>query len=453
MMPISTGSPTPAAHGNRVGAPLSTTGSGTTGFSALLGAAVDAVASPGTAPDAGMEHVSTSVSPAHTLLHAPAHADAKSPARSAATADSGDDPRNDDTSETLSAPAGSVATAATGSLDDTDVARRDDTADLPAGEDADASIDTAQAQQAVDAMLSWLQAAAAASAATPAHDDSRDAVATRNDAADGQATVDASASLSAPSAPPEPDPLMQDRPTDTNSTAGTIDMRQRALAHQAAQASAVADQPPRHTSVVAAEHTLAETQHGGNATALNSAGAEILPVPLLQASAGAATTAASVTPSAAAPVQPPLHMPALFGSDGWSQAFGQQVLWSARQQLQSASLTLNPPQLGPVRIALQLTDKRASAQFSSHQAEVRQAIEQALPQLKELFASAGLELQQASVDSGQSRQQDRPGGSFGAAGSSGPAGWSAPSSGEEEARIDSVRARPAIVQRLLDTYA
>ena len=81
-------------------------------------------------------------------------------------------------------------------------------------------------------------------------------------------------------------------------------------------------------------------------------------------------------------------------------AFGQQMVWLAKNEQQIASITMNPPELGPVRITLSLTDGQASAAFVSHQPEVRQAIQDAVPRLKEMFADAGLQLQQASVDSG-----------------------------------------------------
>lgn len=103
------------------------------------------------------------------------------------------------------------------------------------------------------------------------------------------------------------------------------------------------------------------------------------------------------------PVAPALHSPA------WQQAFGEQVLWSARAELQSASLTLNPPELGPVSVELSLSDGQASASFSSQQPDVRKAIEDALPMLKQMFADAGLQLQYANVGSGQRQPgQDPP---------------------------------------------
>ena len=112
--------------------------------------------------------------------------------------------------------------------------------------------------------------------------------------------------------------------------------------------------------------------------------------------------AAAVTELPAAQVV--RHVSAPLSSARWEQALGEQLLWVAQKDLQTASLTLNPPELGPVRIELQLNDTQAVANFSSQQPEVRKAIEDALPALKTLFADAGLQLQQANVGSGDAGQ-------------------------------------------------
>lgn len=104
---------------------------------------------------------------------------------------------------------------------------------------------------------------------------------------------------------------------------------------------------------------------------------------------------------AEAHVQTPLHQ------TGWEQAIGQRVLWMAQDQLQSASLTLNPPHLGPVQITLQLDAQQANVQFVSAHAEVRQALQEALPVLRDLLGQAGIQLGQADVSSRQSRQGEQ----------------------------------------------
>ena len=110
---------------------------------------------------------------------------------------------------------------------------------------------------------------------------------------------------------------------------------------------------------------------------------------------------------AAAPVQHQILTG--FGNRGWDQAVSQRVLWLAQDQLQQASLTLNPPHLGPVQVTVQIDNQQAMVQFVSNQPEVRQALQDAMPVLREMFGQAGITLGQADVssrnpDQGQARQ-------------------------------------------------
>lgn len=89
----------------------------------------------------------------------------------------------------------------------------------------------------------------------------------------------------------------------------------------------------------------------------------------------------------------------------WSSDFAQKVVWLVKNDKQSAQLTLNPPQMGPIEISLNVDKGNASATFISANAEVRDAIETAMPRLREMFASAGIQLGQTNVSSESFRQQ------------------------------------------------
>jgi flagellar hook-length control protein FliK len=89
----------------------------------------------------------------------------------------------------------------------------------------------------------------------------------------------------------------------------------------------------------------------------------------------------------------------------WSADFAQKIVWLATSDKQSAQLTLNPPHMGPIEISLNIDKSNASASFVSANAEVRDAIEMALPRLREMFASAGIELGQTNVSAESFRQQ------------------------------------------------
>lgn len=117
---------------------------------------------------------------------------------------------------------------------------------------------------------------------------------------------------------------------------------------------------------------------------------------LQSASAAAAAAAAPLTPAAAAAK----HLAPPVGTTAWDQALAQRVTWMVAGVEQSASLTLNPPELGPLQVILNLSQAQAEATFIASQPEVRQALEAALPKLREMLGNAGIELGQASVSSG-----------------------------------------------------
>lgn len=93
------------------------------------------------------------------------------------------------------------------------------------------------------------------------------------------------------------------------------------------------------------------------------------------------------------------------GTPAWDQALGQKVVWMVAGEQQSASLTLNPPDLGPLQVVLNVTNSQANATFIAAQPEVRQALEAALPKLRDMLGEAGIQLGQASVNSGNPNQQ------------------------------------------------
>ena len=89
----------------------------------------------------------------------------------------------------------------------------------------------------------------------------------------------------------------------------------------------------------------------------------------------------------------------------WASEFGQKVVWLASADKQSAQLTLNPAELGPIEISLSMDKGNATVSFASANAEVRDSIETAMPRLREMFASAGIELGQTNVGAESFRQQ------------------------------------------------
>ena len=94
-------------------------------------------------------------------------------------------------------------------------------------------------------------------------------------------------------------------------------------------------------------------------------------------------------------IQPTIQSP--LGQQGWDQEFGEQVAWMTRNSLHTAELRLNPRHLGPVEVRIQINQDQAEIVFSSQHSVVREAIEAALPKLRETFMAQQIELRDVNV--------------------------------------------------------
>ncbi|MDV7400242.1 flagellar hook-length control protein FliK, partial [Arthrospira platensis SPKY1] len=85
---------------------------------------------------------------------------------------------------------------------------------------------------------------------------------------------------------------------------------------------------------------------------------------------------------------------------------GRQLHWMIDNQLHEAKISVSPPHLGPLEVRVSLHQNQASVMFFSHEAAVREALESAIPRLRELLEGQGLNLNQAQVsDQSLARQQ------------------------------------------------
>ncbi|MOA09316.1 Flagellar hook-length control protein [compost metagenome] len=91
-------------------------------------------------------------------------------------------------------------------------------------------------------------------------------------------------------------------------------------------------------------------------------------------------------------------------SRDWQAGLGQQLIGLHQRGEQHIELHLHPAELGPLSVSLKLTELGAQAQFLSTHPQVRAAVEQAIPQLREALATQGISLGETSVG-GQSQPQ------------------------------------------------
>jgi hypothetical protein len=135
----------------------------------------------------------------------------------------------------------------------------------------------------------------------------------------------------------------------------------------------------------------------------------------------------------------PVHIPV--GTPGWSEEIGTRLTMMVEQGKHTASLRLSPEHLGPLEIQISMNDDQASVYFGAANADTRAALENALPKLREMFASQGLSLADAGVHREPPRQQSNP------AAPSPSSGNFAAESGEQSVAAAQVRLG------LLDAYA
>jgi flagellar hook-length control protein FliK len=206
--------------------------------------------------------------------------------------------------------------------------------------------------------------------------------------------IDASVADS-PASPPviPPDAAEEDAPVPTLPF-------DDALAARTGKAAKIADPVPV-LSETDAEASQANSSRSSNS--VNPPNATNLANP-----ANSTNSIPSALPTSTAPVNvnatEVAEVRTVLGNAAWPEDFGQKIVWLAKNDRQSAQITLNPPALGPIEVSLNLDKGNANAVFVSANSEVRESIEMAFPRLREMFAAAGIELGQAQVSAESFRQ-------------------------------------------------
>jgi len=158
-------------------------------------------------------------------------------------------------------------------------------------------------------------------------------------------------------------------------------------------------------------------------------------------------TPAATQGSAAIPTPAVVNTPVT--SPAWPQQLGQQLVqFAQRGGDQLVQMQLHPAELGPLSISLKMGEQGAQAHFLSSHAQVRQVIEQAIPQLREALAEQGITLGETSVgeqressDQGLAQQQSGAGGQPGIDG------------GEEDSSLVPTQRAPVALDGRVDLYA
>lgn len=216
-----------------------------------------------------------------------------------------------------------------------------------------------------------------------------------------------------------------------------------------ASATAGLPAPTAASGRARAEESSTERNHDSFARHLAAAAAPDKPTPYndglpsLPMLLATAPTNASI---ASTPMQTEVHLPAAPGSADFGPQLGAQISTFVRGGIEHARLHLNPAEMGPVSVQIQLDGQTALVHLSAENAHTRQALEQALPLLAGSLREAGLTLSGGGVF-----EQPRQGSGAQADGNAGAAGQRGRgderSDERSDGRNDVLRADPAPARR------
>lgn len=137
-------------------------------------------------------------------------------------------------------------------------------------------------------------------------------------------------------------------------------------------------------------------------------------------------------------------VPVTVGSPQWSQAVGDKVLWLAAQNVSAAEIRLDPPELGPMQVKVSVNQDQASVTFISPHPAVREALDQQLNRLREMFSEQGLNLVNVDVSDKSFAQQERE---------QEESAKNSANAGLDEEELAPVAITQAVSMRLVDHYA
>ncbi|MEN3111739.1 flagellar hook-length control protein FliK [Uliginosibacterium paludis] len=122
------------------------------------------------------------------------------------------------------------------------------------------------------------------------------------------------------------------------------------------------------------------------------------------AATGTSHAAVTETPNQSAAPLPRHEVTTPVSSRNWADDVSQKVSWVATRDNGRAELVLNPAHLGRIEVSINLNGEHATAAFVAANATAREALQDAMPRLREVLAQSGIQLGQTSVDAGTSGQ-------------------------------------------------
>lgn len=101
-----------------------------------------------------------------------------------------------------------------------------------------------------------------------------------------------------------------------------------------------------------------------------------------------------------------MGVPQRVGTPEWNSAVGDRMVWMLKGGVASASMRLNPPEMGPLEIKISIDNDQANVSFVAQNAGAREALEQALPRLREMLEANNIQLADVDVKQRDAQQGD-----------------------------------------------
>ena len=323
---------------------------------------------------------------------------------------------------------------------DTPAAGQDAATDAPAATEHDeaTAADPSSTQPTPQELAAWVTALPLPPAPATAHG------AAAGTAADATAAADAELARASRASRKTETPT----PAPAAEAAGTVSGKEHAATTQAAAGTPAPPEPahearPRSSADIApaADAARPVATHEAPAAAADMA---VAPAPVLPAPAGTSAGGPARSAGPAAPFHAELRVPV--GSDDFAPALGARLSVLVRDGIEHAQLKLNPAELGPIEVRIDLDGPRAQVDFSAAHASTRQALQDAVPALASALRESGLTLTGGGVFE-QPREQrgdaaPRPGSPGGSA-----------TGHDIDDRVPAAVPRPVRARGVLDLYA
>ena len=117
--------------------------------------------------------------------------------------------------------------------------------------------------------------------------------------------------------------------------------------------------------------------------------------------------------------QPAIDLAALVQQTQGQQQIAEKIRWMVNGRQSMAEIRLDPPEMGSMQIRLNVSGDSASVSFVVQSQQAKEALNEAMPRLRDMFSEQGLDLgesfvsQQNSGEAGDGEFADQQGGGFG----------------------------------------